>query len=313
MNARDWLRLLILSLVWGGTFLFVSLALRGTPGFTLVFLRVALAASAFWVFILASGRKMPRDRKLWGQFLISGLITNAVPFSLITWEQTQVEGGMAAVMNALTPCFVVVLAHFFTKDERASVRKAVGVLIGFLGAYVLLSPEIDGGVSTRGLGLIAGLTASLAHAAAGIYGKRLTGLSPMVAATGMLTGAALWLLPVSLIVDRPWETLQPNIVAAGAVGALGFGTVIAYLLYYRILRSAGATNLMLATLLGPIWAHILGALVIGEAIYATSVAGMVIIIVGLSIMDGRILRRFRAERRRRTDEVVGPSNHGGVR
>ena len=296
MNARDWFRLLMLSLVWGGTFLFVSLALRGTPGFTLVFLRVALAAAGFWVFILASGRRMPRDRKLWGQFLISGLITNAIPFSLITWEQTQVEGGIAAVMNAMTPCFVVLLAHFFTKDEKATVQKAVGVLVGFLGAYVLLSPEIHGGVSMRGLGLIAGLTASVAHAAAGIYGKRFTGLSPIVAATGMLTGAALWLLPVSLIVDRPWETVQPSLVAAGAVGALGLGTVIAYLLYYRILRSAGATNLMLATLLGPIWAHILGTVVIGESIYATSVAGMFIIVVGLSIMDGRVLRWLRARK-----------------
>jgi drug/metabolite transporter (DMT)-like permease len=296
MNARDWLRLLVLSLVWGGTFLFVSLALRGTPGFTLVFLRVALAAAGFWVFIVASGRRMPRDRKLWRQFLVSGLITNAIPFSLITWEQTQVEGGIAAVMNAMTPCFVVLLAHFFTKDEKATVQKAVGVLIGFLGAYVLLSPEIHGGVSMRGLGLIAGLTASVAHAAAGIYGKRFTGLSPIVAATGMLTGAAVWLLPVSLIVDRPWETVQPSLIAAGAVGALGLGTVIAYLLYYRILRSAGATNLMLATLLGPVWAHILGAVVIGERIYATSVAGALIIVIGLAIMDGRVLKRLRGGR-----------------
>ncbi len=239
---------------------------------------------------------MPRDRHLWGQFLVSGLITNAIPFSLITWEQTQVEGGIAAVMNALTPCFVVVLAHFFTKDEKASVRKAAGVLVGFLGAYVLLSPEIHGGVSMRGLGMMAGLTASVAHASASIYGKRFTGLSPLVAATGMLTGASLWLLPVSLIVDRPWETLQPGLVAAGAIGALGVGTVVAYLLYYRILRSAGATNLMLATLLGPVWATILGTIIIGEAVYATSIAGAIIIIVGLSIMDGRIVRRLQSHR-----------------
>ncbi len=247
MNARDWLRLLLLSLVWGGTFLFVSLALRGTPG-------IHTCASSAWRWPrLVSGYSLSRPAggclataDSGEQFLISGLITNAIPFSLITWEQTQVEGGIAAVMNALTPCFVVVLAHFFTKDEKASVRKAAGVLVGFLGAYVLLSPEIHGGVSMRGLGMMAGLTASVAHASASIYGKRFTGLSPLVAATGMLTGATLWLLPVSLIVDRPWETVQTNVVAAGAIGALGLGTVVAYLLYYRILRSAGATNLMLA-------------------------------------------------------------------
>ncbi|TFH34950.1 MAG: EamA family transporter, partial [Dehalococcoidia bacterium] len=139
MKTSDWLRLIALSVVWGSTFLFVSLAVRSIPGFTLVFLRVALAAAGFWLFILATGRRMPRDRRLWAQFLVSGLITNAIPFSLITWEQTQVEGGIASVMNAMTPCFVVVLAHFLTKDEKMSVRKVLGVLIGFLGAYVLLS------------------------------------------------------------------------------------------------------------------------------------------------------------------------------
>ncbi|MCK9357296.1 MAG: DMT family transporter, partial [Dehalococcoidia bacterium] len=193
MKNADWLRLIALSAVWGSVFLFVTLAVRSIPEFTLVFLRLALAAVGFWLLIMATRTRMPRDRRLWGEFVVSGLITNAIPFSLITWEQTQVEGGIASVLNAMTPCFVVVLAHFLTKDEKVSVRKAVGVLVGFLGAYVLMSPDLGDGVSMRGLGQIAGLTASLAHAVAGIYGKRFRGLSPLVAATGTLTCAALWL------------------------------------------------------------------------------------------------------------------------
>lgn len=295
MKNADWLRLIALSAVWGSVFLFVTLAVRSIPEFTLVFLRLALAAAGFWLFIVATGRRMPRDRKLWGEFLISGLITNAIPFSLITWEQTQVEGGIASVLNAMTPCFVVVLAHFLTKDEKASVRKAVGVLVGFLGAYVLMSPDLQGGVSMRGLGQIAGLVASLAHALAGIYGKRFRGLSPLVAATGTLTCAALWLLPVALIIDRPWS-MRPDPVALGAVTALGLLTVAAYLLYYRILPSAGATNLMLATLLSPVFAYILGAVFVGESIYVTSVVGMFIIVIGMLIMDGRVLQRLRGAR-----------------
>jgi len=293
MKNADWLRLIALSAVWGSVFLFVTLAVRSIPEFTLVFLRLALAAAGFWLFIVATGGRMPRDRKLWGEFLISGLITNAIPFSLITWEQTQVEGGIASVLNAMTPCFVVVLAHFLTKDEKASVRKAVGVLVGFLGAYVLMSPDLEGGVSMRGLGQIAGLVASLAHALAGIYGKRFRALSPVVAATGTLTCAALWLLPVALIIDRPWS-MRPDPVALGAVTALGLLTVAAYLLYYRILPSAGATNLMLATLLSPVFAYILGAVFAGESIYPTSVAGMFIIVIGMLIMDGRVLQRLRS-------------------
>lgn len=292
MKTSDWLRLIALSIVWGSVFLFNSLALRSIPGFTLVFLRLAFAAAGFWLLILATQTRMPRDRGLWGEFLISGLITNVIPFTLITWEQTQVEGGIASVLNAMTPCFVVVLAHFLTKDEKASIRKGVGVLVGFLGAYTLMSPDLEGGLSMRSLGQIAGLTASFAHAIAGIYGKRFRNLPPLVAATGMLTCAALWELPVALMVDRPWG-VRPDGTALGAVVVLGLLTVAAYLLYYRILPSAGATNLMLATLLSPVFAHILGAAVLGETIYTTSVIGMVVIVVGLTIMDGRLLRRLR--------------------
>ena len=147
----------------------------------------------------------------------------------------------------------------------------------------------------RGLGQLAGLAASLTHAIAGIYGKRFRDLSPLVAATGMLTCAALWLLPVAVLVDRPWD-MQPDATAVGAVVALALLTVAAYLLYYRILPSAGATNLMLATLLAPVFAHILGAAVLGEPLYATSVAGMFIIVIGMLVMDGRLLQRLRGGR-----------------
>ncbi len=239
---------------------------------------------------------MPRDWHTWRAFLLMGLLNNAIPFSLITWEQTQVEGGIASIINATTSCFAVVLAHFLTKDEKLSVRRAAGVLIGLFGAYVLLRPELDGGISLRGLGQMAGLVASMSLALAGIFGKRFKGLSPIVTATGMLTCSALLLLPVSVLVDQPW-TMQPDISAIGAVGGLVLlSTVVAYLLYFRVLQSAGATNLLLVTLLMPVSAHILGAAFLGEPLYATSVAGMVFIVLGLSIIDGRILRLLRARR-----------------
>lgn len=296
MNARDWLRLLALSLVWGGTFLFVSLSLRTFPELTVVFLRVSLAAALFWLFMLATGRHMPRDRRTWGAFLVMGLLNNVLPFSLITWEQTQVEGGIASIMNAMTSCFTVVLAHFLTRDEKLTARKAAGVLIGLFGAYVLLRPELVGGVSMRGLGQIAGLTASMSLALAGIFGKRFVGLSPLVAATGMLTCSSLVLFPLAMVVDHPWN-LSPDLAAVGAItGLVVLSTVLAYLLYFSVLRSAGATNLLLVTLLMPVSAHILGAVFLEERLYATSVAGMAFIVFGLAIIDGRMLRWLRGVR-----------------
>jgi drug/metabolite transporter (DMT)-like permease len=296
MKTLDWLRLTALSVLWGGTFLFVSLSLRGIPEFTVVFLRVSLAAAVFWLVIVATGKRMPRDRHAWRQFAIMGLINNAIPFSLITWEQTQVEGGIASIMNAMTSCFTVVLAHFLTRDEKLTVRKVVGVLVGLFGAYVLLRPELVGGISMRGLGQVAGLTASMSLALAGIFGKRFKHLSPAQTATGMLTCSSVMLFPLAMAIDRPWN-LTPDLTVVGAIaGLVLLSTVLAYLLYFAVLRSAGATNLLLVTLLMPVSAHILGAAFLGEPLYATSVLGMAFIVIGLSIIDGRIIRRLRASR-----------------
>jgi len=293
MKNLDWLRLAALSVLWGLTFLFVSLSLRGFPEFSVVFLRVFLGAVTFWLLVLATRTRMPRDWRTWRAFLVMGLFTNAIPFSLITWEQTQVEGGIASIINATTSFFVVVLAHFLTKDEKLSVRKAAGVLIGLFGAYVLLRPELGGGMSMRGLGQIAGLAASVCLALGAIYGKRFRHLSPMQTATGMLTCSSAALFPFALVIDRPW-TLSPDVAAVGAIaGLVLLSTVLAYLLYFGVLRSAGATNLLLVTLLMPVSAHILGAVFLDERLYATSVAGMVFIVFGLGIIDGRMLRRLR--------------------
>ncbi len=151
-------------------------------------------------------------------------------------------------------------------------------------------PEMVDGVSMRGLGQVAGLVASMSLALAGIFGKRFKSLSPMVTATGMLTCSSLLLLPVAMIIDRPWN-LNADLSTAGAIsGLVLLSTVVAYLLYFRVLQSAGATNLLLVTLLMPVSAHILGAAFLGEPLYVASVAGMGFIVIGLSIIDGRLIR-----------------------
>ena len=180
MKKSDWLQLVGLSIVFGSTFLFFALALQSITPMTIALTRVALAASVFWVLILVFRVPLPRGRRVWGAFLVMGLINNAIPFSLIAWEQTQIEGGLASIMNATTSCFAVVLAHFLTRDERLSAKKVVGVLVGFFGVYVLMRPELGSGITMRGWGQVAGLGASFFLALAGIYGKRFKELSPMV-------------------------------------------------------------------------------------------------------------------------------------
>jgi len=293
MKTSDWLRLFGLSIVWGGTFLFQGLGVRSMPPLTISFCRVFFAAAVFWLLVLATKQRMPRDRHTWAMFFTMGLINNAIPFSLITWEQTHVEGGIASIMNATTSCFAVVLAHFLTRDEKLTIRKALGVAIGFFGAYVLLRPELSGGISMRGVGELAGLLASLSLALAGIFGKRFREQSPIVTATGMLTASSIIMFPVIMVVDRPW-TIVPTAEGTLAIaGLVLLSTVVAYVLYFGVLRSAGATNLLLVTLLMPISAHILGALFLSEPLYPSSVLGMAFILAGLSIIDGRFWKRLR--------------------
>jgi len=293
MKTIDWFRLIGLSILWGGTFLFQSLSLRAFPALTIVFFRVFFGACVFWLLLSVTRQSMPRDRRTWGAFFVMGLINNAIPFSLITWEQIHVEGGIASIMNAVTSCFAVVLAHFLTRDEKLSVRKVVGVFIGFAGAYVLLQPELDGGVSMRGFGQMAGLLASLSLALAGIFGKRFKSLTPMVTATGMLTCSSLVMLPIVMVIDKPW-TYAATTGGVGAIaGLVLLSTVLAYILYFSVLRSSGATNLLLVTLLMPISAHILGSAFLFEPLYITSVIGMVFIVIGLSVIDGRVVARIR--------------------
>ncbi len=258
-----------------------------------MFLRVSLAAGVFSLLPLAAGRRMPRDQRMWAAYLIMGLWNNVLPFSLIVREQTQVEGGIASIMNATTSCCTLVLAHFLTRDEKLTMRKFAGVLTGLFGAYVLLRPGLIGGISMRGPDQISGLAASVSLALASIFGKRFGALSPVWTTIDLLTCSSAVLLPVVLWFDRPWA-LTPEPAAWDAiVGLVLFSTVVAYLLEFSVLRSAGGTNLLLVTLLMPVSAHILGGAFLDESMYATAVAGMLLVVLGLSIMDGRLRKRLR--------------------
>lgn len=293
MKNTDWLKLLGLAVLWGGTFFFQSLSLRIWPTFTIVFFRVFFAAVVFWLIVLVTRQSVPRERRVWLAFLVMGLINNAIPFTLITWEQTHVEGGVASIINATASCFAVVFAHFLTRDEKLTVRRVLGVTVGLLGAYVLLRPEMDGGITARGLGEMAGLVAAMSLALAGIFGKRFRNQSPVVTATGMLTCSSLLMLPLVVVFDKPWVLDVEIASMAPIAGLVLLSTVLAYLLYFSILRSAGATNLLLVTLLMPVTAHILGAAFLDEPLYASSVVGMLFVVTGLSIIDGRVVRRVR--------------------
>ena len=290
MKPTEWGMLILLSIFWGGSFFFVEIALHAFRPFTVVFLRVTLAALILLGVVYISGRRMPASIGVWGAFMVMGALNNAIPFSLIVWGQTRIDSGVASILNATTPIFTVLLAHLFTADERLTMRKFLGVLIGFLGVYIMMKPELKDGFSWRGLGQLAVLGATLSYGFAGIFGKRFKKTSPVVNSAGMLICSSIMMFPLAIIWESPWS-VYPSLEAAAAVfGIAVISTAMAYLLYFRILAAAGATNVLLVTFLIPISALLLGVGVLGENLNVLEYIGMGSIFMGLVTIDGRALK-----------------------
>ncbi|WP_199314194.1 DMT family transporter [Leptolyngbya sp. FACHB-671] len=293
MTTTAWLLLILLSVLWGGSFFFIELTLQDLRPLTVVLGRVVLAAIALTTFAYFQGHQMPTSAKLWREFLVMGTLNNLIPFSLISWGQLHIDSSLAAILNATTPVFGVVLAHLLTADERLSVNRLLGVICGFFGVAVLVGTEVLSGLQLRGLGQFAVLLAAFSYACAGIYGRRFRQLPATVAAAGMVSGTAIMMAPLTLVLERPW-TANPDWMSMSALLALGlFSTAIAYLLYFHILAIAGATNLLLVTFLIPLSALLLGVFVLGESLEWNAFAGMALIFVGLAAIDGRLFARFK--------------------
>lgn len=299
ISASEWSMLAGLSVLWGGSFFFTGVALQALPLLTLVVLRVGLAALILNLVLPLAGLRLPRDRAAWVAFLGMGLLNNAVPFCLIVWGQTHIASGLAAILNATTPLFGVVVAHWLTTDERMTGNRLAGVLAGLAGVAAMVGPAALAGLGADLLAQVAVLGAALSYALAGVFGRRFgrMGVPPLATAAGQVTASTLLLLPVALVLDRPWTLPMPSPPVWGAVlGIAALSTALAYVLYFRILATAGATNLMLVTLLIPVSAVLLGALGLGERLDPRHFLGMALIGVGLAAIDGRLLRVFRARR-----------------
>ncbi len=285
--------LVSLSVLWGGSFFFIEVALRALPALTIVALRLVLAAAVLVVVARFSGARLPATAGVWIALFCMGLLNNVLPFSLIVWGQTHITGGVASILNATAPLFAVVIANLFTADEKLTAGKLAGVVLGIAGVGVMMGPSSLQSLGVTDLAQLAVLGASLSYALAGVYGRRFQalGLAPLATATGQVIAAAAIMLPLALAIDRPWTLPAPPVEATASIAALAvLSTALAYVLYFRLLATAGATNLLLVTFLIPITAIVLGVLFLGERLCAGQLLGMVLIGGGLATIDGRVLR-----------------------
>jgi drug/metabolite transporter (DMT)-like permease len=241
---------------------------------------------------------MPRDAAAWRLFFAMGVMNNVIPFSLIAWGQEQIPSGLAAIINATTPLFTVVFAHFMTHDERLSPLRLAGVAIGFAGVIVLIGPDALHGAGSYLLYELAPLLAAAFYAVSAIYGRRVAklGVAPLAAATGQITAAAVIMVPLALVTEQPWTLPMPGWeVWASLVALAALSTTVAYVIFYRVLATAGSVNLMLVTFMVPVGAVILGALVRGERLAPNHFLGMLAIGIGLAAIDGRVFRMWRRQ------------------
>lgn len=298
MGPAEWGLLLPLSVLWGGSFFFQKVALAALPPFTVLLARVGLAAAALWIAGRAAGYRLPRSRQDWAPLVVMAILNNVVPFSLILWGQTRIASGLAAILNACAPLFTAVLAHFLTRDERLTSRRAAGVLLGLSGVVLMIGPDSLGGLGRDVLAQLAVLLAGISYACAGLFGRRFTSTPPLVTATGQVTASTLLILPVALLADRPWTLVPPGArVWATLLDLAIISTALGYVVYFRLLATAGATNLLLVTLLMPVIALVLGTLMLGERLAPRHFTGMGLIAGGLAVIDGRLLHALAARRR----------------
>jgi drug/metabolite transporter (DMT)-like permease len=293
MTAREWGLLALLSLLWGGSFFFVAVAVKELPPLTLVTLRVGLAAALLWASAPLIGVSPPRSMRAVAALAVLGFGNNALPFALIAWGQTHLPSGLASILNAATPLFTVLAAHILTAEEKLSGLKLFGTLAGMAGVAWLLGPDLLWGEGLSVRAEFAVLLAALSYALSAIFARRMPafGLKPIDVAAGQATAATVLLAPLAITIDKPWMLAMPSVaVIASVLGIAGLSTALAYVVYFRIVAGAGATNVVLVTLLVPATSLILGAVFLDERLLARQFFGFGLIALGLAFIDGRLPR-----------------------
>jgi drug/metabolite transporter (DMT)-like permease len=290
MGRLEWALLLLLSVFWGASFFFYKLLVSLGP-FTVVLGRMGIAAAVMIPVLYAQGGRLPPLRD-WGPFFILALLNCVIPFSLFAFSERHISSGLASIINAMTPIFTVLVAHFWTHNEKLAWNKAIGVGFGLAGVVILIGPAAlsDAGGNDL-LGELACLLATVSYGFSGVYAKRFSKRPLNEVVTCQFTAATILVIPLALVLDQPWIHPMPGLaVWASLFGIAVISTVVAYLIYFHILAKAGATNISLVTFLIPASGVFLGVAFLGETVSATAMAGIGVIALGLAAIDGRPLR-----------------------
>jgi drug/metabolite transporter (DMT)-like permease len=291
MTVADCGMLSLLSFLWGGSFFFVIIIVKEIPPLTLVFTRFTIASAALWIYLRASRLPVPGSLSGWAAFAGMGALNNLIPATLIAWGEVTITSGLASILIATTPIFSILAAHYWTTDEKMSPNKVIGVVLGVTGVVILVGADSLNGSQRSIFAILGCLAAALSYGFANVFGRRFKrmGIAPAVGAFGQITATAAMMLPMALTFDAPWRLPIPSVEVWVSMGGLALvSTALAYVIFFRILASAGGTNISLVTLLIPVSTILLGSLILGERLLAVQFAGMALIGLGLIAIDGRL-------------------------
>jgi len=282
-------RLAALAGIWGASFLLIKLGLDGLSPAQIVLGRLVLAAAVLLVVVAVRRQPLPPTPAVWGHVTLMGVVANIVPFYLFAWGEQRISSGMAGVLNGTTPLFTLLIAMAALSDERWSLTRVVGLLVGFVGVVLVVAPWNDSGANALS-GQLACLGAGACYGVAFVYTRRFLtnrGLSALALSAAQLSMAALLLLLAAPVVAATPVRLSPSVV--GSVVVLGaVGTGFAYLLYYRLITEAGAMSASMVTYLIPVVSVILGVVVLSEPLGWNVFVGAGIVIVGVAVAEGRL-------------------------
>lgn len=285
---RKLAHLLLLAACWGPSFLFIRVVVHEVPPVTMVAGRMVAATTLLYALLRLRGGRLPRERKTWLHFGVLAIVGVVFPFVLVGWGEQYVDSAIASILNGTVPIFTLVLAHFWTDDDRMTGRSVVGVLLGMAGVVLLIAPAIDEGASFGVLGFFACVLSAAFYGFSGVYARKfLRGLPPLAAPTMQFLLASVMLVPLSLAIDQPWTIAAPSAAAWGAWAGLTFvGTVAAFVIYFRLLEFATASYISMVTYLVPLLGVVLGVVVLGERLRWNAYAGCALILVGVVAVNG---------------------------
>lgn len=283
-RATDLCLLLLLSILWGSSYTFIKIGVETIPPVTLIAARTLIAGSLLLFFVKARGLSLPRDRTSWGRFLFQASLNSVFPFTLIAWAEQTTDAGLATILNSTSPIFTFLLTFLITRHEAVTGRKLFGVFAGLLGVCLIVGFEALAGLGHQAWAQIAIVAATISYAGAAIFGKNFRGMDPMLPAAGSMICGTILLIPISLIVDRPWTLTPTSSSLAALLGLSVFSTALAFVIYFRLLQTLGSVGTTAQAYMRVPIGVTIGVLFLGERLMPIAWLGLVCVLVGVIAM-----------------------------